>query len=321
MRERARSEGRGPNSASWDVDALTTALSEARNASSQAGYERNARRRDEARRRERPARDALVEIIRGLRSALFPAHFGVSDFSEPSLDAFVRGALDTSLHELVEQVRRDLAYNAARASTAHLARAREIVATLAEKLPALRITLEHDIRAAYDGDPAALSRAEILLCYPGITAITHHRIAHELHVLGVPLLARILAQIAHSTTGIDIHPGANIGSSFFIDHGTGVVIGETAIIGERVRIYQGVTLGARNFPRDVEGSVVKGRPRHPIIEDDVVIYAGATILGRVTIGRGSTIGGNVWLTHSVPPQSHIRQAQPRRNMFSDGGGI
>jgi serine O-acetyltransferase len=131
----------------------------------------------------------------------------------------------------------------------------------------------------------------------------------------------MLSEIAHSTTGIDIHPGAQIGDSFFIDHGTGVVIGETAIIGERVRIYQGVTLGARNFPRDVEGSVVKGRARHPIIEDDVVVYAGATILGRVTVGRGSTIGGNVWLTHDVPAQSHIRQVQARRNTFGDGGGI
>jgi len=319
-RDRARAHGRSA-STSWDVGALATALSEARNTPVHARYEKTERRRDEARRRERPSRDSLAEIIRGLRSALFPAHFGVSDFTEPSLDAFVRNALDASLHALIEQVRRDLAYNAARASTAHVERAHDVVATLAEKLPALRVALEHDIGAAYEGDPAARSRAEILFCYPGITAITHHRIAYELHLLGVPLLARMISEIAHSSTGIDIHPGARVGRSFFIDHGTGVVIGETAIIGDRVRIYQGVTLGARNFPRDVEGSVVKGTARHPIIEDDVVIYAGATILGRVTVGRGSTIGGNVWLTDSVAPQSHIRQAHSRRNMFGDGGGI
>src|SRR5205823_13135633 len=146
-------------------------------------------------------------------------------------------------------------------------------------------------------------------CYPGVTAITHHRIAHELYSMGLPLLARIIAELAHSTTGIDIHPGATIGAAFFIDHGTGVVIGETAVIGERVRLYQGVTLGAKSFPLDAQGRPVKGVDRHPIVEDDVVIYAGATILGRVTIGRGSSIGGNVWLTRSVPPGSTIKQAQ------------
>jgi len=306
-RESARKATHKLTGASWDIDALVSGLSAARNASLDAGYDRRQRKRDEARRRERPSRDALVEIMRGLRAALFPAHFGVSDFSEQSLNELVRAALNASLRELVEQTRRDLAYHAVRASAAHATRARDIVAALAEKLPELRVALEHDIRAAYDGDPAARSRAEILFCYPGITAITHHRIAHELHKLGVPLIARIISEIAHGTTGIDIHPGARIGSSFFIDHGTGVVIGETAIIGDRVRLYQGVTLGARNFPRKAGGSVVKGRARHPIIEDDVVIYAGATILGLVTIGQGSTIGGNVWLTESVPPKSHIRQ--------------
>jgi serine O-acetyltransferase len=147
-------------------------------------------------------------------------------------------------------------------------------------------------------------------------AITHHRLAHELHLLGVPLIARMIAEIAHSATGVDIHPGARIGPSFFIDHGTGVVIGETAIIGRHVRLYHGVTLGAKRFPVDDSGSLVKGIARHPVVEDDVVIYAGATILGRVTIGRGSTIGGNVWLTRSVPPGSNITQAQVRSEMFA-----
>ncbi len=146
-----------------------------------------------------------------------------------------------------------------------------------------------------------------------MTAILHYRLAHALHELGAPLLARLVSEIAHSKTGIDIHPGARIGASFFIDHGTGVVIGATAIVGERVRIYQAVTLGARHFPTDESGALVKGAARHPIIEDEVVIYAGATILGRITVGRGSTIGGNVWLTRSVPPGSQITQAQTRNN--------
>jgi serine O-acetyltransferase len=152
-----------------------------------------------------------------------------------------------------------------------------------------------------------------LVCYPGITAITHYRIAHVLHKLGVPLIARIISEIAHSSTGIDIHPGAQIGERFFIDHGTGVVIGETTIIGRNVRVYQAVTLGAKRFPTDESGVLIKGNERHPIVEDDVVIYAGATILGRITIGRASAIGGNVWLTHSVPPDSNISQAQMRAN--------
>jgi serine O-acetyltransferase len=176
--------------------------------------------------------------------------------------------------------------------------------------------LENDIRAAYEGDPAAHSVDDVLVCYPGVIAIIHHRIAHELNQLGVPLIARMISEIAHSLTGIEIHPGAQIGDRFFIDHGTGVVIGETTIIGRNVRLYQAVTLGAKRFPVDENGILVKGNLRHPIVEDDVVIYAGATILGRITIGRGSTIGGNVWLTHSVPPGSHVMQAQIRTEVFA-----
>ena len=190
-----------------------------------------------------------------------------------------------------------------------LAAARRIARTFGGRLPAVRELLDSDILAAFRGDPAARSIDEVLVCYPGIRAIIHHRLAHELHRLGAPLCARIIAEIAHSTTGIDIHPGAKIAGSFFIDHGTGVVIGETAVIGERVRLYHGVTLGAKRFPVDDGGAVVKGAARHPIVEDDVVVYAGATILGRITIGRGSTIGGNVWLTHGVPPGSNVAQTQ------------
>ena len=200
-------------------------------------------------------------------------------------------------------------------------RAASVVSAFAKQLPKVRALLDTDIRAAFDGDPAALSIDEVLICYPGVTAIIHQRLAHILYKLGAPLLARMITEIAHSATGIDIHPGAEIGERFFIDHGTGVVIGETTIIGRNVRLYQAVTLGAKRFPTDEHGALVKGGARHPVVEDDVVVYAGATILGRVTIGRGSSIGGNVWLTRSVPPGSTISQAQVRSEDFHDGAGI
>ena len=187
-------------------------------------------------------------------------------------------------------------------------RAAAITAEFARRLPDVRADVVSDLQAAYQGDPAATSVSEILLCYPGIQAVICHRLAHRLYGLGAQFLARLLSDIAHARTGIDIHPGARIGRSFFIDHGTGVVIGQTAVIGERVRLYQQVTLGAKRFEVDDDGSLVKGLDRHPVVEDDVVVYAGATVLGRVTIGRGSVIGGNVWLTHSVPPNSQVHQA-------------
>src|SRR5690606_38659979 len=216
-----------------------------------------------------------------------------------------------ALHGLYEQVRLELrcAARQARRNDADLdARAEQLVRDFAEALPGMRRTLDSDVLAAFHGDPAARSVDEVLICYPGVLAVIHHRIAHHLYRAGLPLLARIISKLAHSATGIDIHPGAQIGGSFFIDHGTGVVIGETAIIGERVRIYQAVTLGAKRFESDEQGRLLKGQPRHPIVEDDVVIYAGATILGRITIGAGSTIGGNVWITRSVPPGSAVTQA-------------
>ena len=172
-----------------------------------------------------------------------------------------------------------------------------------------------------EGDPAAKGYDEIIFSYPGLLAITIYRIAHELHNLGVPIIPRIMTEHAHSITGIDIHPGATIGESFFIDHGTGVVIGETCTIGKRVRLYQGVTLGAKSFPLDKDGNPIKGIKRHPDVEDDVIIYSEATILGPVTIGRGSVIGGNVWLPRSVPPGSRISQAQTRQDLYAAGAGI
>jgi len=284
----------------WDLEQLVSALRKARHG--------HAERRDEARLAERPSRDALVEVVKGLRAALFPSHWGVSDFTETSIDFFVGSTLDASLRALQEQVRRSLLYAVGADEldpASATARARELVSEFAQRLPRVREALERDLRAALEGDPAATSRAEVLFCYPGITAITHHRLAHELYRLGAPLLARIVAEAAHSTTGIDIHPGARIGDSFFIDHGTGVVIGETAILGDYVRLYQGVTLGARDFPLDEKGLPVKRAPRHPILEDRVVVYANATILGRVIVGQGSVIGGNVWVTHSVEPGARV----------------
>jgi serine O-acetyltransferase len=180
-------------------------------------------------------------------------------------------------------------------------------------LPGIRSLLDSDVIAAYHGDPAARSVDEVLLSYPGLQAMINHRIAHQLYRLGVPLLARLVAELSHGETGIDIHPGARIGAGFFIDHGTGVVIGETAEIGRNVRLYQAVTLGAKRFTADDDGHLHKGGARHPIVEDDVVIYAGATLLGRIVIGRGSTIGGNVWVTDDVPPGSQVTQATTRQD--------
>jgi serine O-acetyltransferase len=273
---------------------------------------------------ELPSREAMAEILDGLAAALFPRHFGPSTISEDRIDAFVRRSLDLSLHALLEQVRRELrlASGPLRGDDSALDwKAEEITQSFALHVPKVRALLETDIQAAFRGDPAARSLDEVLLCYPGVHAIVRHRLAHALYSLGAPLLARFIAEISHSATGIDIHPGASIGRSFFIDHGTGVVIGESTVIGRNVRLYQAVTLGAKRFQRDANGDLLKGGARHPIIEDDVVVYAGATILGRITIGRGSSIGGNVWLTHSVPPGSHITQAQNRNDVFIDGGGI
>ncbi|MEX3932196.1 serine O-acetyltransferase EpsC [Paraburkholderia phymatum] len=264
--------------------------------------------------RELPSRGAVINIVGGLRAALFPTHYGAPDLTDESVDYYVGHTLESTLRLLSEQIRRALRFLPEHAETtdAELStHAFNVARDFGKQLPAIRALLVSDIQAAYIGDPAAQHITEILLCYPGVWAMTHHRLAHALHRLGVPLLARFINEIAHSATGIDIHPGAKIGPSFFIDHGTGVVIGETAIIGERVRVYQAVTLGAKSFAADEDGTLVKGNARHPIVEDDVVIYAGATILGRVTIGRGSVIGGNVWLTHSVPPGSSVSQGKIR----------
>ena len=271
-----------------------------------------------------PSRTATIEIIESLAATLFPRHFGPPGLAARDMDSFVAATLGAALPALEDQARRELLLAAAisESGPADIAgAAHDIALQLAHDLPGVRALLESDISAAYEGDPAAGSRDEVISCYPGVAAIIRHRLAHSLHRLGVPMLARIVSEATHSATGIDIHPGAEIGESFFIDHGTGVVIGGTTIIGRRVRLYQAVTLGAKRFEVDEHGALVKNYPRHPIIEDDVVIYAGATILGRITIGRGSVISGNVWLTQSVPAGSTITQARALRDSFQDGSGI
>lgn len=300
------------NSASWELDKIVQELRNARN-----DWRAQRGRSREPGLRELPSRDALQQIIRELCGALFPMRLGPQELREESEDYYVGHTLDAALNELLRQVQLELIYfarqhNSQADETVLKIQANQIVRLFAAALPDLRRTLDVDIQAAFQGDPAARSVDEVLLCYPGVLAIIHHRLAHTLYQLGVPLLARIVAELAHSLTGIDIHPGAEIGRGFFIDHGTGVVIGETAVIGERVRIYQAVTLGAKTFPTDEKGNLQKGLPRHPIVEDEVVIYAGATVLGRITIGKGSIIGGNVWLTRSVPPGSSITQASSRQ---------
>jgi serine O-acetyltransferase len=274
--------------------------------------------------RELPSREAMSEIATALRGALFPMRLGPPDLRQESEDYYVGHTLDSVLTALLAQVRLELRY-LARHDVESIpepeARALEVVRDFGAALPGIRALLDSDVLAAFHGDPAARSVDEVLLCYPGIHAMIHHRIAHVLYALGVPLLARLVAEIAHGETGIDIHPGALIGPGFFIDHGTGVVIGETAVIGRNVRLYQAVTLGAKRFATDADGHLQKGGARHPILEDEVVIYAGATILGRVTIGHGSTIGGNVWLTRSVPPGSRIAQASARDDTVADGATL
>ncbi len=228
--------------------------------------------------------------------------------------AFFKVQIEPLLEKLLGCLRRTYTEN-------HAGLRRVSVQDLSQDLQKIAPLLRSDIEAALKNDPATEDPLEILFCYPGFKAITAYRIAHVFYLRSLPLIPRMIAELAHEQTGIDIHPGAEIGSHFFIDHGTGVVIGETAIIGQAVTLYQGVTLGAKSFARDAEGTVIKGQPRHPILEDRVTVYAGATILGRITIGAASMIGGNVWLTESVPPKSRITQQHYLAHFFRDGDGI
>ena len=294
--------------------ALVTALSEATNGLKRQTCEC-------PNRQPLPSRDAVTGIVEALRTVLFPGYFGPSDLTEENLAFHIGSTLDRIRRDLREQLKRGICFDCRERDGLCDARADSATQRFMDRLPSVRQVLATDVQAAYDGDPAATNPDETIFCYPGILAVMNYRLAHELHVLGVPLIPRMITEHAHSITGIDIHPGATIDEGFFIDHGTGVVIGETSIIGKRVRLYQGVTLGAKSFPLDEQGNPIKGIDRHPIVEDEVIIYSEATILGRVTIGRGSVIGGNVWLTNSVPPNSVITQAQARHDLFESGGGI
>ena len=256
-----------------------------------------------------PSSKRLEEIINLSRSILFPGYFGKSQVNIDTIQYQI-GVNVEKLHRLLsEQILAGLCISCGEAKNIHCneckVEAERITTQLIAKFPDLRKTLGTDVVAAFNGDPAAKSTAEIISCYPVIKTLTNYRIAHELFVMGVPLIPRMMMEMAHSETGIDIHPGATIGSYFTIDHGTGVVIGETCVIGNNVKLYQGVTLGAKSFPLDEEGNPIKGIPRHPIIEDNVVIYANATVLGRITIGDHCVVGANTWVLQDMKPGEAI----------------
>ncbi|MBO4826390.1 MAG: serine acetyltransferase [Prevotella sp.] len=277
-----------------------------------------------------PSQRALEEIIELSRSILFPGYFGKSTVNIKTIRYHI-GVNVERLHKLLsDQILAGICFGcdgdegdfellAERRDKAEL-----LAAKVIQQLPEVRRILATDVEAAYNGDPAAQSYGEIISCYPIIKALTNYRVAHELVKLDVPLIPRILTEMAHSETGIDIHPAAQIGHHFTIDHGTGVVIGATCIIGNNVKLYQGVTLGAKSFPLDADGNPIKGIPRHPIIEDNVIIYANATILGRITIGEGCVVGANVWVTRDMRPNTKkYKEVKPDKTdfEFDNGTGI
>ncbi len=268
---------------------------------------------------------SVKEIIELLKEIIFPGYFGDTAVRADSIKFHMGINIDKLVKLLIGQLQHGYCFSCEDNNCDSCNTCKEssesVVVKFLNQLPEIREKLAKDVRAMYLYDPAAKGLGEIIFAYPAIKAVTNYRIAHALLKLNVPVIPRIISEMAHSETGIDIHPGAEIGEDFVIDHGTGVVIGETCIIGNNVKLYQGVTLGARSFKLDPEGNPVKGVPRHPIVEDDVTIYAGATILGRITIGKGSTIGGNVWITQNLPPNSRVIQGRPREMLFEMGGGI
>jgi len=265
--------------------------------------------------RDLPSKQVVTEVLEDLLTIIFPGYLGKVEIAKSNTRYFLGNTLHSIYYRLVGEMEKSLKYVCRRVKECPedvcLRRAQVVVKELLEKIPEIRTLLRGDIQAAYDGDPAAKSTDEVILSYPCVLAIATYRIAHELYVRGVPLVPRIMSEHAHSITGIDIHPGAKIGKNFFIDHGTGVVIGETAEIGDNVKIYQGVTLGALSFPKDEKGRIIKGRKRHPTVGNNVVIYSGATLLGGETIiGDDAVIGGNVWITSSIPPGTKVTIAPP-----------
>lgn len=278
-----------------------------------------------------PNRRKVVEAVEHLKHVIYMGFYATRDLTERNLPHYIADHVYEAFELLVEQISRAVVYRRKQGGSPEeedIQWSETTVLHMLETIPRLRSELHEDLQAAYDGDPAAESLEEIVFSYPAIEAITCYRIARELFVRGTPLIPRIVSEYAHTQTGIDIHPGAKIGRSFFIDHGTGVVIGSTTVIGDGVKIYQGVTLGALSFPRDQCGELIRGSKRHPTIEDDVTIYAGATILGGDTVvGKGSVIGGNVWLTESIPAGSRVtysppecRDGEPGQSVGSRSGG-
>lgn len=265
-----------------------------------------------------PSGKSLERIVELSRAILFPGYFGNSTINSQTINYHIGVNIEELFSLLIEQIQAGLCFGVENSGQCDCqspcrATATQLAAEFISRLPEIRRILATDVEAAYYGDPAATCFGEIICCYPVIRAVTNYRIAHELHRLNVPLIPRIITEMAHSETGIDIHPGAQIGHHFTIDHGTGVVIGATCIIGNHVKLYQGVTLGAKSFPCDEHGNPIKGIPRHPILEDNVIVYSNATILGRITIGEGATIGGNIWVTESVPAGARIVQRKSKEN--------
>lgn len=272
-----------------------------------------------------PSVQVLEEFVHLVRDLMFPGYFVTASINPQTVKYHLGVNTERAFELLSGQILAGLCFNCTSDEADRMdemkVEGREMAAKFVDMLPEIRVKLVGDVMAAFNGDPASKSYGEVIFCYPAIRAITNYRIANALLHIGVPLVPRIISEMAHSETGIDIHPGAEIGESFTIDHGTGVVIGATAIIGSNVKLYQGVTLGAKSFPLDEDGNPIKGIPRHPILEDNVVIYSNATILGRITIGAESIIGGNVWVTNSVPAGSKIVQVKARDGIFLDGAGI
>jgi serine O-acetyltransferase len=275
--------------------------------------------------RNMPSVKVLGELVDKFREVLFPGYFGNSSLTKDNLSYHIGVNTDLAFRLLSDQIFKGLCFSCKDDSRKDFSddekKAAGLAAQLIGELPEIRRLLSTDVTAAFNGDPAANSHGEVIYSYPSIRTMTNHRIAHTLYKLEVPLIPRIISEMAHSETGIDIHPGAQIGEYFSIDHGTGVVIGQTARIGNNVKIYQGVTLGAKSFPLDENGNPIKGILRHPVIEDDVIIYSNATILGRITIGKGSVIGGNIWVTRNVPANSRLSQQRPMDGTFINGSGI
>jgi serine O-acetyltransferase len=278
-----------------------------------------------------PSREAIVEILEAVLDLMYPGYFGRRDLNNDNLGAHVGQSVAALVPKLEREMEHCLCYGREREAQREqdlgrpefgecAPRAHELAEIFLGRLPEIRSLLIRDVQAAFDGDPAATNLDEVILAYPGVLAVSVYRIAHALYDLGVPMMARIMTEWAHSKTGADIHPGANIGAAFFIDHATGVVIGETTDIGDGVKLYQGVTLGALSFPRDASGQIIRGKKRHPTVESGSTLYANATVLGGQTVvGADSVIGGSVFLTRSVPPRSRVSLKEPELRVGTRDG--